>query len=268
MAIGTISNGDTGAAARTKINSGLQAIDSTPKNNVAATVPGATNDSSAGQGYSVNSKWFNSALGIEYLCRDATVGAAVWVRQDNADFYGYVSGRYYWGILGQVAAGTASGGNQIKLHPVIIKERVTISELASRVATADASGSVQFAVYATDPTTKMPTGVPLGSTGSISTTPVGPITGALGASLTLEPGMYWFAMNTNSATVVFQVINISSNNLGVLLGGTAAQVSSATTGSMAHLAIAQTFGTWPDLTAASFTIGNSGTYAAIFFKVA
>jgi hypothetical protein len=237
-----------------------------PKVNVSTAIPTAANDSS--QGYSVNSKWLNTATGIEYICRDVSVGAARWVRQDNADFYGYVSGRYYHGMVSVVAAGAAVTANSIRMHPIIIKERVTISELGVRVTTAEAAKNFQLAIYASDPATKLPTGNALSSTANISSAATGVMTAALGANVTLEPGMYWVGILGDIATAVFQAFGSNNTNAAVILGGTASQVASGTTSSIAHLAVTHTFGTWPDLTAGSFTYGNSSAYAAIFFKVA
>ncbi|RMH16936.1 MAG: hypothetical protein D6698_08995, partial [Gammaproteobacteria bacterium] len=52
------------------------------KNNVAATAPSNTDDSSAG--YEVGSLWVDTAAQTVYLCMDATASAAIWERLDNA----------------------------------------------------------------------------------------------------------------------------------------------------------------------------------------
>jgi len=236
-----------------------------PKTNVTTTPPTATDDTT--QGYSVNSKWLNTQTGIEYICRDATTGAAAWVRQDNADFFGYVSGRYYPGLFAIVAAGATPGANSVRLHPIVIKERVTLSELGARVTTAEASKSFQLAIYAADKSTNLPTGNALASTASLSAGSTGVMTAALSANVTLEPGLYWVAMLSDVTTAIFQAYGSSSTNIGAYIGGTAAQVASGASSSIAYLSIAGTFGTWPDLTAGGFSYGNSAAYAAIFFRV-
>lgn len=48
-----------------------------PKNNSALVAPAASNDDS--EGYEVQSRWTDTALSKEYVCVDATTGAAVWV---------------------------------------------------------------------------------------------------------------------------------------------------------------------------------------------
>jgi len=237
-----------------------------PKVNIGTTPPTHSDDSS--QGYTVNSKWLNSATGIEYICRDATLGAASWVRQDNADFFGYVSGRYYHGMIAVVSAGSTPGANSIRLHPIVVKERVTISELGARVTTAEVGKSFQLAIYASDPATKLPTGNALGSTANMSAGATGAMTAALGANVALEPGLYWAAILGDVTSAVFQSFGSNSTNISAFLGGAASQVASGATSSIAYLSTAGTFGTWPDLTSATFSYGNSNAYASIFFKAA
>jgi len=235
-----------------------------PKVNVAPTPPTHSDDS--GQGYAANSKWLNLSTGIEYICRDATVGSASWVRQDNADFFGYVPGRYYHGMVAIVLAGSTPGANSIRMHPLVIKERVTISELGSRVTTAEVGKSFQLALYASDPSTKLPTGNALASTATMSAGAVGVMTGAV-TPVTIEPGLYWTALCADVTTAIFQSFGSNSTNIAAFLGGASTQVASGASSSIAYLSTAGTFGTWPDLSAASFSYGNSSAYAAIFFRV-
>lgn len=267
MPIGTISSNESGLSARNKINAALQAVDGLLKNVVIEDNPTTANDVS--QGYSINSKWFNPATGIEYICRDATAGAAAWVRQDNADFFGYVSGLYYQGLNTLVSGGAAVVGGQIKFHPIVIKERVTISELAVRVTTAESGKTFQLAIYAADPATKLPSGNVLGVTGTMSAGTTGAMSATLaGGNLTLNPGLYWVGINGDTTTAVFQAFGSNSTFIAALIGGTASQVASGTASSVSFLGNTQTFGTWPDLTGQGFSKGNNSGYAGIFFKVA
>ncbi|TBN10883.1 hypothetical protein EYC79_18205 [Agrobacterium cavarae] len=267
MAIGTIGSKATGADARAKINAGLEAIDGLPKNAISTTVPTMSDDED--DGFSVNSKWLNSATGIEYICRDATAGAASWVRQDNADFFGYTSGNYYQGINTIVSGGAAVVGGQIKFHPIVIKERVTISELAVRVTTSESGKAFQLAIYAADPVTKLPSGNVLGATANMSAGTTGAMSGALvGGNVTLNPGLYWMGINGDTTTAVFQAFGSNSTFIAALLGGTASQVASGTASSVSFLGNTQAFGVWPDLTGQNFSRGNNSGYAGIFFKVA
>ena len=264
MGIAAISNADTGLSIRQKLNRLLAMF--TENRYTADTAPGATDDSAAG--FEIGSKWLNKSTGIEYICRDASAGAASWVRQDNADFFGYVSGSYYHGVNAVVSAGAVSGGSTIRLHPIVIKERMTLSELGTRVTTSETGKSFQLAVYASDPATKLPTGNALGSTSSLSAGSTGVMTAAIqGGGVVLNPGMYWVAFNGDITTAVFQAYGTNSTFVASLLGGTAAQVSSGSTSSVPYLTFAQAFGTWPDLTGVTFGRGSaSSAYAAIFFR--
>ncbi len=265
MGIAEIADKDSGLSIREKLNRLLGMF--TQNKYDGASAPSSTDDSTAG--FDEGSKWLNSLTGIEYICRDAAAGSAVWVRQDNADFFGYVSGSYYHGLNALVAAGAAIGGGTIRLHPIIIKERMSLSELGARVTTSESSKNFQLAIYTSDPASRLPTGAALGSTASMSAGATGAMTGSIsGGSITLNPGLYWMALNTDTTTAVFQAFGANSTFIAALLGGTASQVSSGTTSSVAYLTFAQAFGSWPNLTGVSFGRGSTSAYAGIFFRAA
>lgn len=263
MPITAITNGEAGSSIRAKLNRVLGMF--TENKNAGTAAPTPTDDSSAN--FEVGSRWYNSTNSTQYLCQDASPGAAVWVRQDSADFFGYVSGSYYQGLNAVVGSGAATGNNSIRLHPIIIKERMTLSELATRVTTAESTKVFQMAIYAADSATKLPTGAALGATSSLSAGGTGVMSAALaGGSITLNPGLYWVALNTDSTTAVFQAFGGAYTFIATLLGGTASQISAGNAASLSYLAIAQTFGTWPNLTGQTFTRGSTAAYAGIFFR--
>lgn len=265
MGLELVADEDKGSSIRAKLNRLLGMFTENKYN--ATSAPSRTDDSTAD--FEVGSKWFNRATGIEYICRDAAAGAAVWVRQDNADFFGYISGSYYQGLNALVAGGSVVGGGTIRMHPIVIKERMLLSELGVRVTTAESGKSFQLAIYAADPTTRLPTGNPLGVTASMSAGTTGVVTAAVsGGNITLNPGLYWMALNTDTTSAVFQAFGANSTFIAALLGGTAQQVTSGTTSSVAYLIFTQTFGTWPDLTGQAFSRGNTSAYAGIFFRAA
>lgn len=59
------------------------------KQTIATTAPLVTSDVDAG--YSVGSKWYDTATGIAYVCLDATAGAAVWKRAAGGVVQGSVT---------------------------------------------------------------------------------------------------------------------------------------------------------------------------------
>ncbi len=166
-----------------------------------------------------------------------------------------------------VLAGTpaAPGANSIRLFPGYIDSKLTINNLAARVSTLFSGGLFQLAIYAAN-AENYPTGNALISTASISTTTTGLQSGA--ASKQLDPALYWWALNCDNATAVFNSYGPSGLMVGQTIGVQgAANVFAAATG----LLLAQTFGTWPDLTATSWSSSNEATGAnipAIAFQIA
>jgi len=276
-----VADGGTGAstASVARTNLGLAigvdvqaysaALSTVVKNNFTATVaPSPTDDSSAG--YAVGSTWMRTDTGTMWRARSVAVGAARWVRIDAADFFGYVAGNFYDPLPGlTVAAGSALALDTIRLHPTIIKERCTISDLGARLTTASASQSVQFAIYANNPANNRPTGTALGMTGNISTTTTGPVQGPLSVSAQLEAGIYWMAANSSSNTPAFSSIANTNTTISSLIGSaTLSTIMSGNTAALFTLSVAaQTFGTWPDLTSATITESTATSFPMIVFKV-
>lgn len=179
----------------------------------------------------------------------------------------YVPGRFYlpYGTFAGYTAGVAPGANSIKFFPGYIYSPVTINTLFIRCNVS--GGNAQAAIYAAG-SNGYPTGNPLTLSGSVaisSTTGFSvPIT-----TISLSPGMYWFATNFDNGTVAC----ISSSNGQVTLmdtmigGSTGFKVLEATAGFLG-LSLAQTFGTWPNVTGQSFTeVQTQGTVPLLAFQV-
>lgn len=166
----------------------------------------------------------------------------------------------YWVPRFHGISGTPSapGANSIRLFAAFIDEQITISKLACRVSTLDAAGLFQCAIYASNPTTGYPTGSALVSTADISGAAGGMISG--NASLQLGPGKYWFATNMNSATLILNAHTAAGYEFAQSVGVQGpANVFATVTG----LAVSQTYGTWPSLTAQSWTSTNEMTGATV-----
>lgn len=174
----------------------------------------------------------------------------------------YVANRWYLPLgTNDISNGSAPGANVISLAPGFIAQKCTISALGTRLSTLSAAGNFQHAIYANS-TAMRPTGTALASTASISTAATGSLNAAV--SVQLDMGWYWFATNFDNATAAANTMNSASSNLASVIGSTSQQnelVSSAFTG----LTVAQTFNTWPDLTAGSF--GDGFTIPIVQFKV-
>lgn len=176
----------------------------------------------------------------------------------------YVAGRWYWAERAVNSTGVVLGTNQIRLNCFLVKRSITVSDLFARVTTVSAGGNFQLAVYAADAATMLPTGNPVAATGNISTTTAGAISGDItGADVALAPGLYWVGVNADNNVAVLQ-----GNGAGPIDG---ALVGSATLANLVGLTlirfVAQTFGTWPDLTSASLTENGSVPGVALGFKV-
>jgi len=177
---------------------------------------------------------------------------------------GYVSGRWYNPLNTFMANGTALSASTIRLIPFMIRSQVTISDLGATVV-AQTTGNVQLAFYAANPSTMAPTGNALATTASLSVAALGTVSGAIvGGNVVLRPGLYWMAINSDNAVVVMRTYNAAIVNTGFIVGSTTMSLVAT----QVAYSVAQTYGTWPDLTAASFTEVASAANAIVNFKVA
>jgi hypothetical protein len=185
-----------------------------------------------------------------------------------ADFTGYIANNWYLpsGIT-RIGGGGAPAANSIRLHAGIIKQRCTLSALGLRISTGSAGGNIQAAIYANNATTGRPTGSALASTASMSTTSTGSVNSAV--SVQVDPGLYWFATNNDNGVVVGVALDVTGINIAALIGTATQGNGLIANGTLVGLSVSQTFGTWPDLTAASFTeLTSVTTMPVVQFKVA
>lgn len=175
---------------------------------------------------------------------------------------GYVTGRYYLppgaltnqqGVPGASVTGTPNP--KIWAFPARIPQRIKIDRLGAAVAASpDSSGSFLLAIYASDPTTKLPAAL-LAQTGTGSTASTGTVNVDLASAVWLDPGLYWFAFQTNSITATFMCISSGFPWLpwliGIPGGGDALQITAVSTHT-SGLTFSNTYGSWPsDLTGAT-----------------
>lgn len=237
-------------------------------NSNATSAPLTTNDNT--QGYQIGATWTRSDTRQIWFCVDATTNAAVWALVELSEHPGYVVGNWYIGNTGIFGSGTAPGSGSIRAYPFYLKERVTINSLGLRVTIVSAGGNVQAAIYANNPaagTTGRPTGNALASTASMSTTTGTSISAAI--SVQLEPGLYWLCTNCDNGVAAFTGFNPSGMFVPHVIGSaTQSNVITGSNGGLIGVVVTQTFGTWPDLTAASFVENTSGaTTPLVQFKI-
>lgn len=234
---------------------------------VASSDPGAANDNT--QGYAAGSVGLNSSTGAAFRCLSAGTGVAVWLRQAYADHPGYVVNGWYLPWPAVLAGSSALAINSIRLIPFIPVSDVTINSLGARCTTVGTTNT-QFAIYAsTAPgTLQRPTGSQLSSTASIVNTSTGVHSAALGASVALSAGLvYWLAVNCGDSAAVYAVPTSGIAQLAWMIGS-ATSTTTLSTSSLTSLSTPVTFGTWGDLTSATFTEATDTKYCFVGFKVA
>lgn len=188
----------------------------------------------------------------------------------------YVAGKWY--IPPGVLLGTSAanpGNSAIKLFPFIARADVTISDLSVRLGgTASAGGGVIAALYASDPTTGLPTGTPLatGSAAMSTTTSASNPTTTLGANYQLQAGtLYYLASQMDNTTAI--VIPISANGFegAWLIGGAGpGNLVNGLSAAWQGYQVTNTYASgFPDLTSATITNNTTANSCpAIIFKVA
>jgi hypothetical protein len=172
----------------------------------------------------------------------------------GSSFAGYAVGNWIQPAIGAVAAGNANAINTIYLHPLIVNRSITVSELGARVTTASAGG-FQLAVYASS--SGLPTGTPLGSTLAISGASATTVNGLVTPFNLTAGTLYWAAFNCDVA-ITMQVLATASSYYGSLVGSPSLfDLSSTSVAATFTRFVSQTYGTWPDLTGVTTTMGST-----------
>jgi len=189
-----------------------------------------------------------NAKGLATACTAATASTDIALPIVHP---GYVAGRWYWpfGATAQANLSVVVGNANLRLALVLVPQRITVSDLFTRIGTASAGGNIQLGVYAQDASTKYATGAVLASTGNISTTTATVVSATLGASTQLAPGWYWVGAMADNGTV-----GVTGTATGIVRG--AAMIGSTTLGNVSSAMVVNaiaaqysvTFGTWPNLT--------------------
>jgi hypothetical protein len=202
-----------------------------------------------------------------WRCRSAATGDARWIKIDVSDHPGYLAGNWI-GPTFPLLNGAAIGNGTLRLIPLTIKQRVTISELGARITTAASGGMFGIAVYPTSVTTKKATGTPVASVVGLSTTTATIVTAALGAPVAIEAGNYWVGGLSDNATAVFQTI-ASGALAGVIGDPTPGNVLAGGTNGLSHLSVSTSYaGGFPDLTGVTQTPQSNNASLAGILKIA
>jgi hypothetical protein len=231
-------------------------------NNFAATVaPGLTDDSAVG--YAIGSSWLIPGTGEMWRARSVSAGAAVWVKVDTADFDTFQVGRYYLPFgMNAPAAGASATANILRLAYGVIKQRVTIDQLACRVTTAGTN--LQLGIYKS--IGGRPSGNAVAKTASFAIASASGFNAAPDVgNVQLEPGPYWFgAMGDAASTCIGFAPGPSASSLA----GSTAITDILAGANLNGFSTPVTFGTWPDMTSATLTAITSSMVPAVLIRVA
>ena len=172
----------------------------------------------------------------------------------------------YWisPLLGTLGAGAAMVANTIYLYPFTVERSITVSELGARVTTGVAASSVQLAIYASS--AGEPNGAPLAASVSLSGVTATTISDNVTDFNLSEKTTYWMASNANAAITMQHITGTATLTAAYVIGApTLANISAGGTSSGGWRSVAQTFGTWPTLTAGGTTVQTGATRGGLVF---
>jgi hypothetical protein len=109
----------------------------------------------------------------------------------------YISGGWY-SFNGPATNSTSANAptGVFMLRPFFVSETFTADQFGVDFA-ATPDGQIVAALYATDPTTKLPTGAPLLNTGLVTPT-LSRWVASISGNITLEPGIYWVGVQAET----------------------------------------------------------------------
>jgi hypothetical protein len=192
----------------------------------------------------------------------------------NTEMFGYLANNFYWtwnpNFTIMANSTVALSLNTIHWCPIWIDQPITISALGFKLGIASAANNAQVALYANDPTTMRPIGNAVCSTGNLSTTTIGFVSGAV--SVALSRGIYWAAINMDNNVAQYGALGQNGIHSSTFVGASAeADLGAAAAPQFGTVwSTASTFNTWPNnpaLTEAAQTNVNI-TSPILYFKVA
>ena len=193
-------------------------------------------------------------LDVDGLWKPKTIG-----------FSGYQAGKWITPVPGNFAAGSGLTANAIQALPFEVKRQIRVGGMGGRVATVAAGSNVQFAVY--DSTSAGIINNPIRNTASLGGGTAQFISDtAITSFLLLPDTLYWWAVASDAGPVMQAVMN-TNPNFTCLAGADSASASSSATATITAYSFAGTFGTWPNLSAASPTAVTNNRNAYPFLLI-
>jgi len=178
----------------------------------------------------------------------------------------YPAGRWFLSTVAALAGGASLGLGTARFMPLCVREDLTVTQLGARITLA-AAGDIALAVYASDPVTGLPTGLPLGKTSSLPSTVVGNVGGDLNAAVSLAAGnLVWLAVMASTTAAAVQSYSTGSPLLGQASGLLTQNELSTAAGSSGGgiYKTGLTFGAWPDMTGQAVIVSSTAGPAIQF----
>jgi hypothetical protein len=178
----------------------------------------------------------------------------------------YVVGNVIIPAEGVYGTGAGVSANVATLVPFIPKVTCTVNSLSARVTTGVASSLVQLMVYETTGNSPQPTNCVAATGATLSGATAAVIEGAVTAFTMTANRVYWLASNANTNGVVYaSLVTTSTSTMSIVGASSAANAFISATGTTAAFTTPITFGTTPNLAAATLTpsAGNRSTLVGL-----
>jgi hypothetical protein len=181
----------------------------------------------------------------------------------------YVVGNVIIAAEGVYGTGAGVSGGIATLVPFIPKVTCTVNSLSARVTTGVASSLVQLMIYETTGNSPQPTNCVGATAATLSGATAAVIEGAV-TSFTLTAGrVYWMGSNASTNGVVYASLVATSTSTMALIGASsAANAFVSATGTTVAYTTPITFGTTPNLAAATLTPSAGARSTLVGFTVA
>jgi len=206
-------------------------------------------------------KLFLTAVAFFALHHTPTLAQVLSAQQDATKLHtGYISGKWIAPLGAQASTGVAITQNVIRCTPLHIFGTITIDQLSVNILTATPASNAQLALYTNGPNARAYT--ELAKTASIDTSTTG-LKSTSVTSVQVPRGVYWVCINTSltgltASAMAQQAVGIIPGLIGV----------DAPNDVINGAVVAQTFGTWGDLSGASWVQAADEKTPRIFARIA
>ena len=220
--------------------------------------------------------WINSWIAFSNLSGTATVSQ---LPAGKVNHPGYKASPNWYSPAGFNGISTTSGGPALTTaycSPGFFEgnSSATIASLGIRIQTVGTT-NIQLAIYNNDLSSGISRpGTLIDSTPNILNTSATAVSGNLNATHSINPGWYWFCLQTGDTSVRYAIRIAAASDVqyGQFIGSTSLSLISAGGigsfgGGVSSTTGVTSFGTWPTFVGATFTeIGNLAPYEVMQFS--